>query len=126
MCLFAEMCPVISVKALIKCICVSMRKVVAMVGRGEIWLSFGLNHHILGDQAKCQMLFVQLVKGLREKERERGRGGALQNDSYIKTQGREYTDTTCHDEGQMGGSSNVIHHVKYSDWEGVKKGRKPV
>lgn len=41
---------------------VSMRKVAAMVGGGEIALSFGLNHHILGDQAKCQMLFVQVVK----------------------------------------------------------------
>lgn len=49
-----------------------VRKVAATVGRGEIGLSFGLNHHILGDQAKCQMLFVQLVKGLEERERERG------------------------------------------------------
>lgn len=24
--------------------------------------ALGLNHHILGDQAECQMLFVQLVK----------------------------------------------------------------
>lgn len=51
---------------------VCMRKVAAMVGGGEIALSFGLNHHILGDQAKCQMLFVQVVKW---REREGGREG---------------------------------------------------
>lgn len=85
---------------------VSMRKVAAMVGGGEIALSFGLNHHILGDQAKCQMLFVQVVKW-REREREGKRG----------REGQKYTDTTCHHEGQIGGGRDVILHVKYSDWE---------
>lgn len=83
-----------------------MRKVAAMVGGGEIALSFGLNHHILGDQAKCQMLFVQVVKW-REREREGKRG----------REGQKYTDTTCHHEGQIGGGRDVILHVKYSDWE---------
>lgn len=60
------------------------------------------------------------------KERERGLQSKAQNDSYIKTQGRGYTDTTCHHEGQMRGGRDVIPCVKYSDGEGVKKGRKPV
>lgn len=42
-------------------------KVADTVDRGEIAsLLFGFNHHILGCRAKCQMLFVQVVKAQKE------------------------------------------------------------
>ena len=46
-----------------------------MVDRGDIGLLFGLNHHILGDQAKCPMLLDQVAE--REGERERERDGKM-------------------------------------------------
>lgn len=95
-----------SVMKTLLCVCVC-EKGCLHGGQRRNRLLFGLNHHTLGDQVKCQMLFVQLVKWLEESERERER----------ETQGQEYTDTTCHDEGQMGGSRDVIPRVKYSDWE---------
>lgn len=105
-CWFTEALSVVSDENASVCVCVC-EKGCLHGGQRRNRLLFGLNHHTLGDQVKCQMLFVQLVKWLEESERERER----------ETQGQEYTDTTCHDEGQMGGSRDVIPRVKYSDWE---------
>ena len=69
--------------------------------------------------AACKKDWKREKGGERERERERG----AQNDSYIKTQGRGYTDTTCHDEGRMGGGRDVIPCVKYAGWEGGEKGK---
>lgn len=83
-------------------------KVADTVDRGEIAsLLFGFNHHILGCRAKCQMLFVQVVKAQKEVH---GDSGTKLHSSKLRT---GETATRCHYEGQTRGGKVIIHSVKY-------------